>query len=129
MNKRTNRLSMTLVTVLLVLLLSAMWTVPALADGPPPPPGDAQETEETVEETPPAEEVSEEVPPVEEDAEPPVEETEEAAGELLSQLPDDTEVVVTDERGKTVPLSTQEAEEAVEDADPIWCPAGVHWIH
>ena len=43
---------------------------------------------------------------------------------LLSELPDSTDVVILDENGESVPLVTMEANDIVQTADPMWCPAG-----
>jgi hypothetical protein len=45
-------------------------------------------------------------------------------GEVLSEIPVETDVVVLDESGQPEPLATVEAAEAVSSGDPIWCPAG-----
>jgi hypothetical protein len=130
------RYPMFVATILLVLAISAMSTVPALADDGTPPVETASEeaspAEEVVEETGPAD-VQEEAPPVSdastdqtqvqpapasEEAAPPVE-------EILEQLPENTEVVVLGEDGEALPLATQEAADAIVTADPQWCPVGV----
>ncbi len=43
---------------------------------------------------------------------------------LMEQVPENTEVVVVNADGEVEPLATQEAAEAVATSDPIWCPAG-----
>ena len=54
-----------------------------------------------------------------------VETTETTADDgLLTQLPPETDVVVLDENGETVPLVTQDALDIILDTDPMWCPAG-----
>ena len=45
--------------------------------------------------------------------------------EILTEVPENTEIVVLDENGESLPLVTQEAAEVVEEFDPMWCPAGV----
>jgi hypothetical protein len=45
-------------------------------------------------------------------------------GEMLSEIPSETEVIILDESGQPEPLATVEAAEAVSSGDPIWCPAG-----
>ena len=45
--------------------------------------------------------------------------------EILTQVPESTEVVVLDENGDSVPLASEEAAEIVEVVDPMWCPEGV----
>lgn len=108
------------VTVFLVLALSAMNTVPALADDSTPPP-----TETPLAETPPTDAAAEVAPPVEEvnsivDEITPVEET---TAELLTQVPEGTELVIVNEEGETIPLVTQEAVDAITFIDPV----GVQW--
>ena len=71
-----------------------------------------EETVPSVEETP----LSEEPAPPAEEAEP--------VG-LLSQLPENTEIVVLDQSGESIPLVSQDALDAMLDTDPMWCPAGV----
>jgi hypothetical protein len=124
------RYSMFIVTVFLVLALSAVSTVPALADDETPPQPAAEETTPPVEagsdEIPPTEQVSEEAPPTEV---PVIEETalqDETVAELLATVPEGTEVVVINEEGDVVPLATEEAAQLIEIVDPMWCPAGVN---
>lgn len=71
-----------------------------------------EETVPSVEETP----ASEEQIPTAEEAQP---------VSLLSQLPENTEVVVLDQSGESIPLVSQDALNAMLDTDPMWCPAGV----
>lgn len=118
-------------TVLIVLMLSMMWTFPVLADE-----GEPQSEEPTVTETTPVDETAGEGEPlaVEEEpvseepvaSEPAPEPAPASEGEtLLEQLPENTTVVVTDESGDPIPLVTQEAAEAVATMpDPQWCPVG-----
>src|SRR5688572_21333865 len=118
------RYTMFVVTVLFVLVLSAMSTVPALADDDAPPLPESTTTEET----PPAEEVVIEETPLVSDGTAPADEaapSEETFSELIETLPEGTEVVVTDEAGEPVPLVTQAAADAVAFIDPVWCPIGV----
>ncbi len=95
-------------------------------------------TEAPATEEPPAEEpVATEPPPTEEPSateEPPTEEAvadeetapeEEPVTELLSDMPENTEIVVLDENGEAVPLVAQEAADIILEEDPMWCPAGV----
>lgn len=118
-----NRIRYTLLVgaVFLALLLSAITTVPVFADEATPPP-DTTTTEEVVtEETPPV--LTEESVPVEEAESSP--ETEESVSELIESLPADTEVIVINEVGETIPLASEEAAQAVAFIDPVWCPVGV----
>jgi hypothetical protein len=93
--KLKNRILWTSVNVLMVVMVSALQVIPAYADEPAPP-----------EEQP----VSVETLPIE---------------EILSEVPEGTEVVILDENGQSVPLATQAAAQAIAEHDPIWCPAGV----
>lgn len=45
--------------------------------------------------------------------------------ELLSQVPDDTNLIVLDENGEALALASQEAAEIIVEADPMWCPEGI----
>ena len=45
---------------------------------------------------------------------------------ILSDLPEDTNIVVLDESGEALALGSQETADAVVNSDPVWCPAGVH---
>src|SRR5258706_5272093 len=40
-------------------------------------------------------------------------------------LPDGTDVVVLDANGNSVPLTTQQAADIIQNGDPMWCPVGV----
>ena len=62
------------------------------------------------------------VPAVEENPEP-VEQA--PIAELLSQAPENTDLVVLDEDGQPLSLTSQEALDTILDTDPMWCPAGV----
>ena len=44
--------------------------------------------------------------------------------ELLSQVSEDTDLVVLDENGEALSLASQDAAEIIQVADPIWCPEG-----
>jgi hypothetical protein len=89
------------VGMFLTLMMSMLNFAPVYADGPGP-----------TEEQP----VNVENLPVEETA--PIE-------EILSEIPEGTEVVILDENGESIPLATQAAAELIVEKDPIWCPAGV----
>src|SRR5688572_6924323 len=67
-------------------------------------------------------EVPTEAPAVEENPEP-VEQA--PIAELLSQAPENTDLVVLDENGQPLSLTSQEALDTILDTDPMWCPAGV----
>lgn len=47
-----------------------------------------------------------------------------AVEEVLSQLPEDANIVVLDADGNAVSLASQEATDIILDTDPMWCPAG-----
>ena len=40
-------------------------------------------------------------------------------------VPEGTDVVVVNESGEAIPLASQEAADAIDMADPMWCPTGV----
>jgi hypothetical protein len=115
-------------TIILVIVLGANFLSvrPVQADGenPPEPPAPTQVATEPSTE-PPAEPPAESTPePVEATPEP-AEATATPLAEILIQAPENTEVVVLDENGDSVPLVSQEAAEIAEVVDPIWCPEGV----
>jgi hypothetical protein len=103
------------------------------ADGEPPtePPAPTQvETEPASEPTDAATEIATELPaegtPVPAGETPvPEEATATPLAEILTQLPENTEVVVLDEDGDAIPLATEAAAEIVTLVDPMWCPEGV----
>ncbi len=130
-----SRLTLFVLTAFTVLAVSAVTTVPAFADdGSPPPqtdtplePEGTTETAPAGQEAPPPQESTGEPIPVEETAPsdtPPLDETSTPA-EVLAQVPQGTDVVILDENGESVPLATQEAADAIEFIDPVWCPTGV----
>lgn len=45
--------------------------------------------------------------------------------EILTQVPENTDVVVLDENGNSVSLASAEAAQIAEVVDPMWCPEGV----
>ncbi|MFN8410896.1 MAG: hypothetical protein U0Z26_00775 [Anaerolineales bacterium] len=95
-----------IMTTVIVLALSTVTVVPALADdGVPPPPTDVP-----VAVNPPAVDVATEPAPV---------------VDLLTTVPEGTDVVVTNAEGEALPLASNEAVQTVIAADPMWCPAGV----
>ncbi len=120
-------------SLIFVLLLSLVNINVALAeDSTPPPPVTEPATEPPVESTDAATAVSTPLP--EETASPTDEdsvddsgstETEEPSTEALSQLPEDTAVVVVDAAGHVLPLASQDAAELILETDPMWCPEGV----
>ena len=125
-----------ILTLFLIIVVCAnLFSVGSVhADGETPtePPAPTQvETEPPVE--PPTEaatEVPTELPleetPIPVDSTPvPEEATATPIAEILTQVPESTEVVVLDENGDSVPLASEEAAEIVEVVDPMWCPEGV----
>jgi hypothetical protein len=106
------------VLFIIVICVNLLSVQGVLADGEPPtePPAPTQVATE-----PPIEPTSEavEATPI------PMEPTASPVVEILTQVPDDTGVVVLDENGNSIPLASQEAADLVEVNDPIWCPAGV----
>lgn len=119
-----NRIRYTLLVgaIFLALLLSAMTTVTVFADESAPPPDTTTTEEVTTEETPPP--LTDESVAVEEaDSSPEVEQT---VAELIESLPEDTQIIVTDESGEVIPLASEEAAEAIVLIDPMWCPVGVN---
>ena len=111
-----SRFSLTTVMVLMVFVLSAIWTVPAFADDGAPPPTEPPVTE--TDPTPPAPDPVAEPAAVSVPVEEPAPIT-----ELLDQLPEGTTIVVTDAAGEALPLVTEEAAQAIVENDPMWCPA------
>ncbi len=113
-----SRFSLTTVMVLMVFVLSAIWTVPAFADDSAPPP-----TETPVTETDPTPSAPDSVAEPTADSIPVEEPT--SIADLLDQLPEGTTVIVTDSAGEPLPLVTEEAAQAIVENDPMWCPVGV----
>jgi len=101
----------------LAMTFSMIFSSQAFADGTTDTPPVAKETS-----LPPVEEpVTEEVtPPAEPD--PKLEENN-TVSELLSQIPENTGLIVAVE-DRVVPLTTPEAAAAIVQGDPIWCPDG-----
>jgi len=117
------------VTVLMVLVFSAVFTAPAFADDSTPPPVDtptevspppadepAVADAPAVVDAPPAEVAAPAVEPVQSNA---------TVAELLAQVPEGTDLIVTDSNGEALPLASTEAADAIEFVDPVWCPTGV----
>jgi hypothetical protein len=109
---RWNLLRLICIPLVLALVVSSVVVNPALADDSLPP------TETPTEALPPVEEVA----PLAEQTVPPEETT---PAEAVESLPEGTTIAVVDEQGETVPLATQEAADAIDIVDPIWCPVGV----
>ena len=49
----------------------------------------------------------------------------ETVAEMLSDVPENTDIVVLDENGEAVSLVEQEAADIMMEEDPMWCPVGV----
>jgi len=45
--------------------------------------------------------------------------------DMLNQAPDNTQIVVLDQNGDALPLTSQDALDTILETDPMWCPAGV----
>ncbi|MBN2118808.1 MAG: right-handed parallel beta-helix repeat-containing protein [Anaerolineales bacterium] len=129
-------------TIVAVMLVSAVGTTSVYADDgtPPPPPTETAEVDPPADEGEATSEPTEAAPPATEEpvveepvaTEPVVEEpaatepeeaasTEEAAT-ILEQVPDDTTVTVLNAEGEPQPLTSQESADAILTSDPIWCP-------
>ncbi|HUH98889.1 MAG TPA: right-handed parallel beta-helix repeat-containing protein [Anaerolineales bacterium] len=95
-NKLLHLLSLSTLTVF---VLSAVLTVPALADGgsAPPPAGTPSGARST----------------------------NKGSSNSLSQVPSGTKVVVVDASGNKLPLGSQEAQDILTSGDPVWCPSSV----
>ncbi len=120
------RFTLFVATVFLVLAISAMSAVPALADdGAPPPEASEPAPPPEQEVSSPEEPVAQESPVIEETVPAEAPPQEDTVAELLDSVPEGTEVVVLNEAGETVPLATQEAAEVAAASDPMWCPATV----
>ena len=129
---KQKRLTVLSMAVLLALLVAAIMPFAAFADDGAPPPPDAPVVEVAPTEAPVAEEPSADVPIVDAaQTEAPVvdEPVAEAPAEVptvpevLAQVPDGTDVVVLDESGQSVPLTSLAAADAILTSDPMWCPA------
>lgn len=132
--KNQSTLAILLIFVLFVNLFNVQV---AFAEGETPtepPVATEAGTEPTVESTPepeatplPAEETP--VAPASESTEPaptqaPAEAESTVVAGILSDVPEDTDLVVLDESGQPVALGTQATADAVVKSDPVWCPAG-----
>ncbi len=109
---KNNRLTISIIFLIMVMCLSLANVQSAFADDGVPPTDAPIATEEPI---------ATETPAVIEEIIPPAEES--LAEELLSEIPENTDLVILDENGDLVPLASQEALDIVEEADPIWCPA------
>ncbi|MFN8410891.1 MAG: right-handed parallel beta-helix repeat-containing protein [Anaerolineales bacterium] len=131
--KRSIRSLMITLSVVLTFAFSAIWTIPVLADDITPPPAPTPEVVLPIEDTPVAEGIPTTQPILIPDVlsdEGSTVVTEQITGQpeatLLSQIPENTDVIVLNENGDIVPLATQEASEIItSDIDPMWCPASV----
>ena len=125
-------------SVILILSLTLMNVNVALADDSttPEPIASVEPTEEPVQPTsePTEPPVVESEPPVIDTPVPteavptdkaPVTEEEAPIAELLNQAPENTDLVVLDENGEALSLTSQEALNTILETDPMWCPAGV----
>jgi len=99
MNKRLQHTTFIL-TVLLVLALSAIATVPVLADSgtTPTTTGPASGGRTT---------------------------NKGSSSNSLSQVPSGTKVVIVDSNGDKLPLGSQAAQDILNSGDPVWCPSSI----
>ena len=101
---KNNRLTISIIFLIMVMCLSLANVQSAFADDGVPPTDAPIATEEPIAtETPTA--VEEILPPAEESL----------AEELLSEIPENTDLVILDENGDLVPLASQEALDIVEE--------------
>jgi hypothetical protein len=127
-------LTFTSVFLVIILCLSLANVNSALADdGTPTEPSAVTEiptetavvAEPTVESTPvPVEATSTPEPTQDTPAETPAAAEDTSVTELLSEISDNTDLVVLDENGEALSLASQDAAEIIQVADPIWCPEG-----
>ncbi len=123
------RYFMFVMTVIGVLILSAVQIVPVRADdGTPPPlvetPVEVAPPVEELVEANPTEEVPTETPVIVEETAAP-QSTEDSVSDLLASIPEGTDVIVTNGEGEVLSLASTEAAEVIDTNDPIWCPTGV----
>ena len=138
---RNKKLTVLSLVVLLSLLTSLVFPTGVLADDSTPPstevPGVVTPPEETPTPEPTADAAAPEIVSTQEaiateasvsdvaTPEPTVDAGSAASDvSLLSQLPENTEVVVSNADGVVVPLGSQEAADIIAVQDPLWCPAG-----
>lgn len=107
--KLRNKISL---VVFIALIFSTIKPITAYADDVTPP---SDLVEENVVENPIVDETVEETTS-------PDNEPETVLG-ALEELPEVTEIVIVDENGEALNLVTEEAEQAIETGDPVWCPA------
>lgn len=121
MHFRKHQLFLTIVLIIAV-AVNFLSVRPVRADGETPP-EPAAPTEVATE--PPAETPAESTPePIAATPEP-VEATPAPVEDVLSEAPENVEVIVLDGNGESVPLASEQAAEIVQVVDPIWCPEGV----
>ncbi len=108
--KLKNRLFLLSLVAVLTLLVNLAFPITAFADDETPPPAATEE---------PA------LPPTEAPTEQAAPQKEPTVAEVLEQLPLDTELVVINQEGEVLPLTTQEAAEIIVTGDPVWCPASL----
>ncbi len=110
--------------LIFALCLSLVNVNTAFADDTPPtepPPATEVATEPATSEASPTTEPVVSTPtPVETEST----EEETTLDEFLSEIPDNTDVVILDENGNPVPLVSQDAVEIMQEEDPLWCPVG-----
>ena len=128
MTIRQQRFFLTLFLIL-VICVNLFNAGSAHADGETPtePPAPTQvETEPTEAATEAPTELPVEETPIPVESTPvPEDETATHIAEILTQVPESTQVVVLNQEGDSVPLVSEEAAEIMEVVDPMWCPEGV----
>ncbi len=136
MSRTNNFFKMVFSALLVVSIILVNVSVAFADDGTPPaetpttePTEEVVETETVTPEETPTPEVDvvvtptpEETPIVEEQV-PAEEEAVEPA--LFELIPENTEVIVLDENGESIPLVSEAALDAILDTDPIWCPGNI----
>jgi Na+-transporting methylmalonyl-CoA/oxaloacetate decarboxylase gamma subunit len=146
MNKSARLMTISVATILVFILslASPISVISVLADEAAPPPAeastaeaptaDSSTTEEgaiteappvdestTMEIAPTAEATTVQAAPTEEAIIESASEADSNVTELLTQLPEETKIVVSNENGEAVTLATQEAAKIIATGDPIWC--------
>ena len=118
------RFTITSIFLAIMLCISLASVNSALADdGTPTEPAAA--TEPSVEsELPPVETISTPVPTQQTSTDQAAPTEDVTITELLSEVSDNTDLVVLDENGEELSLASEAADEIIQVADPIWCPEG-----
>ena len=118
-------------TIIAVLVFSAVGTTVAYADGGVPPNVTSEETRTPIDkgQVPPSTEETPTPPPGKKANQPnertkaPPQEFPSEEAPVLDGVPDNTNVTVLNAAGQALPLATQASADALATSDPIWCPA------